>query len=466
MNKQTDAWLDAHQDQLVTALQRSIRFPSVSRGEESAPGAPFGKTIRAALADMLALCEGFGMTVCDMDGYIGYADAGAGEEMLGILTHLDVVPAGGGWTYPAFGGEVHDGILYGRGTLDDKGPAIASVFALAAVMASGAPFRRRVRLLFGCDEETGMHCLHHYLSSPSAEIPTMSFSPDGGYPVVNSEKGILHVRYEKRYASALTFEAGTVVNAVPGKATATVPLTEAEVQTALGAFLARPALDGETFSEAFRFACAPEGARTRIEVTGVSAHASTPELGKNALQALVALLSVLPLPEMDAETARSLHAALGMDRNGEIMGLDFTDASGRLTLNPGLLSWNGQGLTLSLDIRYPLSMTGAQVAAAIDAAFPGFARTQFEDSPGHMVPVESELVQKLTEVYAHRSGTWLAPRQIGGGTYARHLPNAVAFGPEVPGEESRVHMADECIALSALLYNAKMYADAIVALAL
>ncbi len=453
MNKNVDLWIDEHQSELVCALQELVRYPSVSESSKAEKGAPFGASVKEALDFALSLCTSFGFDSTDLDGYIGYADWGEGQETLGVLTHLDVVPEGEGWTKPPFGAVLEDGRIYGRGTLDDKGPAIAAIFALAAIKACGIPLTRRVRLMMGCDEECGMGCMQHYIKN--RPLPDIAFSPDADYPLVNSEKGIFHCCYTKSFPSRITLNAGTVVNAVPGKATAFVPLSHAVVAPIV-----------ERFSAEHAFPAVLDETRGGLSITlfGKDAHASMPEEGKNALLGLLALLSRLPLPEEDAENVTALHNALGFDLHGETVGLDCEDASGRLTMNPGLMRWDENGYRLDLDIRYPISMDSALIPQKLDAALSG-TRGETAFKAGHYVSEDSELVKKLLAVYEARSGAYLPPKKIGGGTYARCIENAVAFGPEIPGGDNRIHMADEFMSVSDLVYHTKMIADAILALA-
>ncbi|MDO5110797.1 MAG: Sapep family Mn(2+)-dependent dipeptidase [Clostridia bacterium] len=451
MNKQVDQWIDAHKDTLVCALQDIIRFPSVSGA--AAPDAPFGKPVREALDYALSLCEGFGFDVCDLDGYMGYADCGEGAETLGVLTHLDVVPAGDGWTHDPYGASIADGRIYGRGTLDDKGPAIAAIFALAAIKSCGLPFTRKVRLMMGCDEECGMGCMKYYIEN--RPLPDLAFSPDADYPLVNSEKGIFHCSYTKKFPSAIRLNAGTVVNAVPDKATAFVPIPLADVIPLADAFSAKEG-----------FPCTLDSTQggTSISLAGVGAHASMPEDGQNALLGMLALLSTLPLGDADAAAVQALHNTFRFDRHGETIGIDCTDESGRLTCNPGLMQWDSEGYTICIDIRYPITMDNDLLLAKLDAAIAG-ARSDTMFKAGHFVPEDSELVQKLLAVYEARSGQYLPPKRIGGGTYARCIGNAVAFGPEIPGGDNRIHMADEFMSVDDLVYHTKMIADAMIALA-
>lgn len=450
MNSKTDLWIDGRREEMISALQQLISFRSISCRAEAQPGAPFGPQCKEALTHTLKVCEGMGFATRDMDGYIGYADFGAGTETLGILTHLDVVPEGDGWTKAGpYEGKVIDGYMIGRGTMDDKGPAIASIYALAAVKEAGYQFRRNVRLIFGCDEESGMGCLTHYMEHEP--VPDLAFSPDAEYPLVNSEKNIYHGTLRYEYPSSVTLKAGTVVNAVPGFAEAVVPCDLAAVQAAIGSM------------EGFEAKAVPGG--VSILATGCAAHASTPENGKNAIQMLVGLLCTLPLPQQDIAALVALKTAYGMEYHGESIGLDKADDSGRLTLNLGLMDWNEQGYSLSIDIRAPISVGHEELSEKLAASLPGARLTDESFSHGHYVPEDSELVSGLLKVYRSRTGDMSAPRRIGGGTYARHFDTAVAFGIEREGRESRMHMVDESLNMDDFIEDAKLMADAIIELA-
>ena len=448
--KQTDQWLRQNREAMIASLQELIRFPS-TKGEE-APGAPFGVAVRDCLAAALDIAGGLGLKTKNMDGYIGYAEAGQGEEELGVLAHLDIVAAGEDWHYPPYEGVIDGGCLYGRGAMDDKGPAVAAIYALAAVKNSGISFRRRVRVLLGCDEESDWGCMKHY--ETVEKLPDLAFSPDAEYPLVNSEKGICKLNFTCKFKSEMSFQAGLVSNVVPDKAIVELPLFTEEV--------APKVRDTPVTCER-----RPDGCK--LTIRGRNAHASTPELGDNAIQAMLALLSRLPLTGKDAAVIKTLSSCFGRDLHGEGLGVDVTDISGRTTCNVAMLDWNEEGVQdLCLDLRVPLSLNMEEAAAKIAEALApaGFILTDSNMKQGHAVDVESELVQKLLKVYSAHSGAKNPqPLAIGGGTYARCLPNAVAFGCERAGFDSHVHQINERIALDNFFDDACMMADAIIALA-
>ena len=438
MSSQTDKWIDGNKFNMIRDLQQLISFRSVEAAPEE--GKPFGKTVYDCLNTALAQAAALGLEGRSLDGYCGIIDVGDAFENLGILCHLDVVPEGDGWIYPPFVGELHNRRVYGRGAIDDKGPAIAALYALAAVKASGYGFRRKVRIILGCNEETGMKCIEHFLQKENA--PTMTFTPDGFFPLSNSEKSIMTVNYRKNYNSNIEMNVGEAHNIVPGKAKA----------VAFG---------------------------TEYYCEGVQAHASTPEAGKNAIQMMFCKLAEYcseearenaekPISGEDARVIKGLVKNFGMEYDGKSIGIDKQDASGRQTLNFGMIRWNSKGFELTLDLRCPTSIAREFILDKLDAAFAeiGAERTACSYSQGYSLDDNCELVSKLMEVYRNRTGDVDAqPKKMGGGTYARHLPNAVSFGPEGWLCESDCHVANEFISIEQLLFNAKIIADAIIALA-
>ena len=325
------AFIGATLEQQVKDLQALIRIPSVKAAPEG--NLPFGAPMQEALDATLKLGESLGFPGGrDLEGYAGIIETGSGEEMLGILAHLDVVPAGEGWSCPPFGAEVRDGRIYGRGAIDDKGPAVSALYALAAIQDAGIPLNKRVRVILGCDEESGWACMDRY--KKTEELPTMAFSPDGEYPLVYSEKAIMQATFKKRltHRTAISISAGERANVVPGTAEAVVPKSAG--------------IPGLLAEDGFSLAATdvPEG--TRLTVTGLGAHASTPENGRNALLYLLRVLHALPLPEEDAALIALIADTLKMDTHGETLGLDTTDDSGRLTLNVGVCKWNGEEIAL------------------------------------------------------------------------------------------------------------------------
>ena len=323
--------------------------------------------------------------------------------------------------------------MYGRGTADDKGAAVSALYALYALKESGAKMRRRVRILLGCDEERGSTGMERYREVEGE--PTMAFTPDATYPVVNSEMNISHMIFEKKYPTAVRAQVGTALNVIPGEAAATIP-----------------GKDGPT----------------AIAVKGKEGHASMPDHADNALMKLLKALSEAALPQADRETFSGLAGLLCGYNHGEGLGVDFTDASGRLTLAPTKLVADETGVTVGFDCRYPASMTFEQLTGPIDERMCalGFTVQDRSNSLGHYIAPDTELVSTLMDVYGELSGDRDAkPLSIGGGTYAREFQNAVAIGVTRPDRPDLCHIANENILLSEMLFNTRYMAECLKRLA-
>ena len=451
MNKTVEAIIERDRDKLVESLRENIRIPSTEGAPE--PGAPFGKAVREALDHALETGRKFGLKCENMEGYVGTIEYGEGEEMVGVICHLDVGPEGTGWKHPPYGAVVDEGMIWGRGTLDDKGPAFAAIYALAAVKEAGIPLKRRIRIILGTNEETGWGCMNYYKAH--GEAPTLGFTPDGNYPVVCSEKGILHTAFEKRFASRIRIKAGTRPNVVAGRTEIFVPVSAEKVHEAIN----------KAGLSDFGYEVTPSENGAELVIKGVDAHASLPEDGKNSMQAAFAVLDLLGLPGEDGKMISVMHKALGMDMHGESMGLDITDPSGRLTLNPGVIDWNENGIVkFMIDVRHPTSLSKDEVKEKQLAAL-GMTLVHEHSQDGLYVPEDSELVSKLMGVWEARTGEHLEPLRIGGGTYARAFKNVVAFGPEIAGHPAQIHMPNEAVSIDDLMFDTHVIADAMIALA-
>lgn len=441
-----EAFVDSSFDQQIEDIKALVTIPSVSRGTPE-EGMPLGRAMHEALEKTFAIARRLGIDNCrSLDGYCGLIDYGEGEEMLMIMAHLDVVPAGTGWTGKPFEPVIRDGRMVGRGVADDKGPAVSALYALAAVIDAGIPLKRRVRILLGCDEEAGWQCIDRY--KQTEEEPALAFTPDGDYPLVNSEMGICHASYKKALSGTqVSIRCGTAANVVPGEAEATLPFPAESVKAPTG------------------FVLSGEG--NTLKVTGRGGHAARPEDSYNALQALLMALSLQPLEAEDLATASGLHALLGFDCHGEGFQLDIRDESGHLSLAPTMLDWNEDSVSITLDIRYPFSVSEQALQGALDKAFAaiGFERSELACKEGHFIDPKGELVSTLMDIYQKRVGHKASPQSIGGGTYARAFKNAVAFGADPEGSVSECHMPDESYALEDIRFNTLVMADAIATLA-
>ena len=430
------------------------------------PGKPFGAGPYAALCYMLEKAEGMGFEAKNLEGYIGYAQAGEGEQTLGILAHLDVVPAGDGWESEPFSLCIQGDKLYGRGTADDKGPAIAALYALKLVQEAGCRLKRKVRIYFGCDEESGWGDIA-YLKQHEPD-PDLVISPDGGFPIVNREKGLLELRLSRSAAIQegksvyiKSIDAGDRPNVVPAMASCVLG----------GAPIRIIAQMAEVFAEGAdaRLEVSGQDGDIRVTAYGKAAHGARPHLGINALSFLVAFLNVLPLADGAAEQfVYSLAKHLGTEYDGARLGIAGEDElTGLLTLNLGVLKFDGKEIWGTLDCRYPICMQGEEIEQKLRAAFEAeqMRVEQIQAQPWHYVPEESELVSALKEVYEDCTGKKAECMSTAGATYARAFEQSVAFGPLPVGKENGKHGPNEFLEMQELLDLTQILANAIVKLA-
>ncbi len=461
-----DQAVEAMREDIIKAARDMIRIRSIESVPE--PGAPFGRELRQCLDKTLEICQEQGFSVESFDGYAGHAEYGEGEEIVGILVHVDVVPEGSGWTQDPYGGTVADGKLFGRGAIDDKGPAAAAIFALKAVKDAGVKFGRRVRIIVGCDEESGRwDCMSHYFKH--AEMPTCGFSPDADFPIINSEMGILIFNLEKRFAApaadccgglkVISMKGGSKVNMVPDYCECQLLMTKD--------FTERINKTIEYFNSipGFNLKVEFEKDKCLIRSYGASAHGSTPEKGVNAVSRLLAVVSKLPLHT--GEQAAYIHflaEQIGLETDGTSFGLAMCDdVSGKLVFNLGIVEINEEKGTAAINIRYPVTRTRDDVYDIIKNKISEFG-VQLKEGPEKnplYVPADNFLVQKLQKVYEDATGEKAQLISIGGGTYARAIRNAVAFGPLFPGKAETAHQKDEYIEVEDLILCTKIFAEAI-----
>lgn len=446
-------YIEAHESEMIETLTALVAIPSVR--SEAEPDAPFGKEPARALAKMLELCENAGFSVKNHENYIGTADfIPDTEPELGILCHLDVVPAGEGWETDPYTLTREGGRLYGRGSADNKGPAVAVLFALRAVKELGLPISKNVRFLFGTDEENGSSDMAYY--TQKEKLPTKLFTPDGDYPVINLEKGMIRGEVgaetpaggKKTVVSA---HGGATINAVPAKAEAKlIGFTDEEVQAAI----AHGPKDVKYTYE--------DGTLT---VFGKNAHASFPPAGKNAVTALIAVLAGLDTDDGAGELfARAAQAFVHGGSDGNALGLKVRDEkSGALTFAFSIMNFENGKFSGKFDIRFPICENVADIRAKIEEGLGGYGLSlvNMTGVEPHYVPEDSPFIRTLLRVYKNMTGLQGRTIAIGGGTYVHNTEGGVAFGCAFPGENNKMHGAGEYMALGSLKLNAEIFASAI-----
>lgn len=447
---------EKRRDSIIKELQELIAIPSVLT-DEAAADAPFGKDVKRALDWFLDKGAARGYAVKNVANVAGHIETGSGQEILGILGHVDVVPAGAGWTKDPFGGIVENGRLYGRGAIDDKGPTIAAWAALNMVKDAGFEFTKRVRLIIGTDEESGFRCVERYFETE--EMPNIAFAPDADFPIINSEKGIaalvLGMSSWQSTDALQSFVSGSRTNMVPDLAEAVVTGALVEWQPAFEEFLTQQGVAGSAKAD---------GAHVKLSVHGKSAHAMEPEDGVNA-GILLALFLKGHLAGDGGRFTTFLADYFYNDSRGRKLGLDFRDdVSGDTTFNAGVIRFEyGKKATIEVSMRYSISFPFDE--KNVVGMPEDFVLTVSSNSLPHHVDAADPFIKTLQSAYEKQTGDKAELLAIGGGTYARVLDKGVAFGMLFPGEKDVAHQADEFVDVENLLKAVAIYAEAIYQLA-
>lgn len=388
---------------IVKNVSQIIKFDSTQKPAKD--GMPFGEENAKCLEFFLSLAEFLGFETKNYDNYVGEVVWGEGEEFA-VLAHLDVVPAGNGWAHDPFGGEIDEvnKKIWGRGAMDDKGPAIISLYAMYALKESGFKPGKKIKLILGCNEETGWACIDHY--NKVAHMPETGISPDANFPVIYAEKGILHLKF--RFPAK-----GVQFRGLKGGSLSNMVCDYCEV-----------ICDG---GEPEKYGLVREG--KKVISRGKSAHGSTPHKGVNAIPAMLEFLGLDEMKDLLFD---------------EKFGVgEFEDQTGRLTFSPDLISQEGDGIFVTCDVRYPATMCRSTVLDEIDKR--GISYEIMHEQAPLFNDADGELISTLLNVYNEVTGKNAKPLAIGGGTYARALKCGAAFGPEEEGEEETIHQANEYI---------------------
>ncbi len=399
-------------NEFMSAFYELLKIKSVKDAET--PSAPFGEGVKKALQYTLSLADSFGFKTINYDNYVGEIVFGEGKgNPFGILCHLDVVPEGDlkDWNTNPYEPTVIDGKLYARGALDDKCGSMSFLFAMKALKDAGFTPKREIRLILGCDEESGWGCIKHY--ETVATLPEEGISPDADFPVIYAEKGIAHVIYKFKKSTDLKWiKGGTAANVVCDKVTFEVE-------------------NGGLYADYRQFS------KNGNEFTslGISAHGSTPEKGKNAFKPVLKFLCENGLVEKNAYE-NLFEDAFGLKT--------LNDETGYLTFSPDVIRSDADYIYVTVDCRYPSTLSHDFVAEKLallgEYEVKNWQEPLFSDKNGG-------LVKTLLDIYNEITGLHAEPIAIGGGTYARALKHGVAFGPANGEEADSIHKPNEYITL-------------------
>ena len=467
--------IDEYRDAMLRDLSGLLEIPSVVSPAER--DMPFGREVHNAFLYMLSLAEREDFSVCNIENQGGHIEFGGflrdeeggflaiSDEVMGILVHLDVVPAGSGWDHPPFSATEIDGRLYGRGTSDDKGPALAAFYAMKALKDEGFEPKKKVRLILGLDEETGTGWQGMQAYFRRVKRPDFGFTPDAEFPAIHAEMGILIFELVKKIGKSTA--KGIELRSLAGGNAANMVADHA-----------RAVLRAESYDKikeevtAFRqetgYKINAKGMGKSLEITtqGVSAHGARPEKGLNAISVLLSFLARIGIANEDVKDfIRFYNDHIGFDLHGERIGCALCDeVSGKLIFNIGLLEADDEAARLTVNVRYPVTMDEEEVYEGIIPILDqyGFGVVKLNHQKAIFIPKDDPMITTLMDIYRKHTGDHTSEAMvIGGGTYARSMEHAVAFGMTFPGREEMAHQKNEYVPIDDLILAAKIYAEAI-----
>jgi succinyl-diaminopimelate desuccinylase len=451
-------WLRDHEQELLEDTRRMLQIPSIESDPE--PNAPFGRANREALDFALSLGDKWGMETRDIEGYIGYAEVGSGEKLIMSLGHLDVVPVGPGWKHEPFGAGVEEGYIYARGATDDKGPTMASFYAVRALRECIPDLPARIRQVFGCNEESGFKCVARYVQTE--EPPTYGVAPDSGWPLYHAEKGIANIEL----AVPLPSSEFALLEANGGQRTnIVIDRCEARVRVAAGAKAHVESKLQDAWDKNVEWTWEQPDV-LHVIASGKAAHGSTPFYGDSAgIRLFRFLIDLAPLGSENfyEEVFDSMHVSgVGIGIHGR------DDVSKDLTCNIGIIRTQEGRLHGTYNVRYPVTWEGEELRNRclehIGKLESGWEMVSFSDSPSLYFPLEHPMVKVITEVHEQETGEKKEPGVMGGGTYARAIPNTVSIGTGWDGD-GKAHETDERLKVENLYKMSRIYAHILYRLA-
>lgn len=447
-----DELIEKSKNSIINTVSDLIKIPSVSQ-DTKIPLKPFGDECSKALNYMLNLGKTMGFKTKNIDGYCGYIEFGEGEDLVGIIGHLDVVPAlaEDGWSSPPFEPYIKDGKLFGRGAIDDKGPVISALYAMKAIKDS-CQVSKRIRLILGLNEEKDWKCINYYKSHE--EWPTIGFSPDANFPAIYAEKGIMSIELKnpfsiKNYTILDINCNNNAINVVPKYCSITLKANNVIPNFSnISKNIKIIKINTDTF---------------KIEAFGIASHAAHPELGKNAITFLIEFL--LNNFEFDSNYLQTLYNFGIFDTESpKFMGNKIEDESGILTSNIAILEYVENNLIIKINLRVPVTFDLEDIKEKYNIFKNEFQNLEINKlgiQNSLYVDKNSYLVRTLVNIFNKKTGLNESAIAIGGGTYARAFTNCISYGATFPGDLDMCHQVDEYIEIDKLILSCKIYAEAI-----
>lgn len=457
-------YIKTNKDEMIQKLQELIQIPSVY-SESKNPLMPFGENANKALEYMLDLGNQLGFKTKNIDGYCGYIEFGEGKEMLGIIGHLDVVPSGDNWTYPPFSASIFDNKIYGRGAIDDKGPVIASLYAMKYVL-DYCKVNKRVRLILGLNEENDWKCIDYYKAHE--ESPTIGFSPDADFPCIYAEKSILTPYLSMDYSTQntpITIQEidcnHNAINVVP-KICSTILKIDSTLHMDILIKNIKQIIKKYDFEiDIYKI----NDEEVKLTSHGIGAHAAHPDLGINAISRLIIVLDeVFKTYDIFIALFDFFTKYIYTDYDGKRLGINDKDESGSLTLNVGNMTLENNILKIGFNLRIPIHTSIEHIENIFLECLSDYKNITYKkvgSKPALYIPKDNYLVKTLCDIYNEEANSYLEPIAIGGATYARAFDNCISFGANLPGQKDMCHQTDEFISIDNLLFACKVYAKAI-----
>lgn len=456
-----DKYVEDLKDEIINSTCELIKIPSVNSNSSNS-SMPFGENCANALDYVLNLGNELGFRTKNIDGYCGYIEFGDGEDLMGIIGHLDVVPEGENWTYPPFDAKIEDNKIYGRGAIDDKGPVIAALYAMKIVM-DNYTIHKRVRLILGLNEESDWKCINYY--KEHEEIPNFGFSPDADFPCIYAEKALLNVHLKEHYSIDNKIQ---IINIDYGNNPLNVVPKFCEVKLLVDNSLDLENCINNLNTIVNRYSFSIEVATKDRYITlishGKSAHAAHPDLGSNAISPMIiTLYEFFKIYNVNIGLFSFFRKYIHMQFNGEDLNINCSDESGKLTLNVAKFSLDNNCLEIGMNLRIPVHTKTCIIKNRLNDLFrdTDINISYSGEKDSLYIPKDNFLVQTLCNIFNTTNNSTFEPIAIGGATYARAFPNCVSFGANMPNDEDMCHKVDEFISIDNLILSTKIYATAI-----
>lgn len=441
-------FLERNKENMIKDLTELVSYDSVSIYNPESEH-PFGEETAKVLDSALAMFDREGLKSENVDYHAGYAELGEGEKLIGILAHLDIVPCGTGWTSDPLKLTLRDGKLFGRGSMDDKGPAVCGLYTLKYLKEAGIDLNgKRVRLIVGCNEEAGSRGLAYYVNK-EGHID-YGFTPDGSFPGIYGEKGGVNALFASKNTKIIDAKGGLVPNAVCSEVYFKLPkdsVDEAKLKEYFDANEIRYEFTRGDFDE--------------LTTYGTAAHASTPALGVNAISHSFKAFEVAGFQD---DFVTYYNEYINTNTDGAPIDCKLEDEYGDLTFNNGMIYMKDGHVEGTIDVRVPVTMDTKIVVDKISEKMNDNNGSILEVSGGKPLffDPESPMIAALVKAYAEVTGdTENKPMVIGGGTYSKGINNCIAFGGEYPGEDNHIHDIDEYIGYDRFFEQTEIYIKAV-----